>query len=707
MEIARAYVQIIPSAKGIQGKLSQALNSEAGGAGNSAGLTLGNNLVGTIKKVVAAAGIGAFVQKALSAGGALQQSYGGLETIYGDAAEAAKKYATEAAAAGLSANEYAEQAVSFGASLKQAFAGDTTKAVEAANTAILDMQDNSAKMGTEISMIQNAYQGFAKQNYTMLDNLKLGYGGTKKEMERLLADAERLSGVKYDISNLGDVYQAIHVIQQDLGLTGVAAAEASNTFTGSMGAMKAAAQNLMANLALGEDVSGPLKVLVGNARVFLTNNMLPMVMNVVKGVFTGLVPAIASMASEMGPQILPALQKLIGQVQTFFTTTAPQMIEAAKSLISGLISGIMAAAPQLLAQGRTIVTPIITGIVQALPGIIATIQGRMMEMGRALFDNVIMGAMSKLPELITTAGAMITPVVEALAARLPELLAQGQAILSYVVTGIMQKLPDIVTAVGSVFNSFVGAFVAHLPEILQQGWELLKSLVAGIVNNLPQLIVAVAQVVAQFIATVGAHLPEILETGIKILGELIAGILNAIPKLQESLPRIFEAIKGAFASFDFKSIGANILNGIKEGILGAVSNVVEAAKTAGSSILQGFKDRFGIESPSKVMAAEVGAMIPAGIAVGIEKNAGVVQNAMRGIAEDTAGSYNAFAARSRRAVTPMSAQTEFMGLAEALGSRPVQVSVGLYGDAAKILKVVQKENAARTRATRYNTLALR
>ena len=215
-DVATAYVQVVPTTKGIK----EALTNEISGSGDAGGIKIGS----AIKKAIVAAGIGAALTKvvstALSAGGDLQQSFGGLDTIYGDASEAAKQYASEAAKAGISANSYAEQAVSFGASLKAAFGGDTIKAAEAANTAILDMADNSAKMGTDISAIQSAYQGFAKQNYTMLDNLKLGYGGTKTEMERLLADAQKLSGIKYDINNLGDVYEAIHVIQGELGLTG-------------------------------------------------------------------------------------------------------------------------------------------------------------------------------------------------------------------------------------------------------------------------------------------------------------------------------------------------------------------------------------------------------------------------------------------------------------------------------------------------------
>ena len=236
--IGKAYVQIIPKAEGI--------SAEEGG--KSAGLSFGKKMIGALGKAGVVAAVGKLFKDSIAEGANLQQSFGGLDTLYGDAAEQAKAYAYEAAKAGISANDYAEQAVSFGASLKQAFGGDTTKAVEAANTAIMDMTDNAAKMGTPIESIQNAYQGFAKQNYTMLDNLKLGYAGTIGEMERLLKDAQEISGVEYNIDNLGDVYEAIHVIQEDLGLTGVAAEEAATTFSGSFGAMQASAKNLLADL---------------------------------------------------------------------------------------------------------------------------------------------------------------------------------------------------------------------------------------------------------------------------------------------------------------------------------------------------------------------------------------------------------------------------------------------------------------------------
>ena len=407
-ELGKAYVQIIPSAKGIGSSISSELNGESAKAGESAGL----NLVGKLKGVIAAAGIGAAIKSSLEAGGDLQQSFGGLDTLYGDAADAAKAYAAEAAKAGISANDYAEQAVSFGASLKQAFEGDTTKAVEAANTAIMDMADNAAKMGTPIENIQNAYQGFAKQNYTMLDNLKLGYGGTKTEMERLLSDAEKLTGVKYDISNLGDVYEAIHVIQEDLGLTGVAAQEGAETFTGSLAAMKAAGQNLLANLALGQDIGPSLNALSETVQAFVFNNLLPMVGNILQqlpqllsGLSTIIIGAL-NRISENADQIVNRAIQIVTSLANAIVTALPYLIEAAvklaialgqalintdwvavgTELISNLRNSISSAAGSILGSDSTTIEGFLAGITAGLPGVL--------DKGIEIITNVVNGILS-------------------------------------------------------------------------------------------------------------------------------------------------------------------------------------------------------------------------------------------------------------------------------------------------------------------------
>ena len=330
-DIGKAYVQIIPKAEGISGQIESMLSDGAEEGGKSAGLSFGKKMIGALGKAGVVAAVGKLFKDSIAEGANLQQSFGGLETLYGDAADQAKEYAYMAAQAGISANDYAEQAVSFGASLKQAFGGDTTKAVEAANTAIMDMTDNAAKMGTPIESIQNAYQGFAKQNYTMLDNLKLGYGGTKTEMERLLADASKLSGVEYNIDNLGDVYEAIHVIQEDLGLTGVAAEEAATTFSGSFGAMQASAKNLLADLAIGEKIGPDLQALGSSVKTFVVGNLLPMVGNIASQIPT-ILANIPSFIGDMIPDIISVGAEIVANLAQSIIENIPVFVAGVGSM---------------------------------------------------------------------------------------------------------------------------------------------------------------------------------------------------------------------------------------------------------------------------------------------------------------------------------------------------------------------------------------
>lgn len=375
--LGTAYVQIVPSAQGIKGSISNVLGGEA----ESAGLSTGSKFAAFAKKAITAAAIGTVIKSALSEGAKLQQSYfGGLDTLYGAAADKAREYARAASEAGISMNTYSEQAVSFGAALKNAYGGDTTKAIEAANKAILDMADNSAKMGTDIESVQMAYQGFAKQNYTMLDNLKLGYGGTKTEMERLLADAEKLTGVEYNIDNLGDVYEAIHVIQQDLGLTGVAAAEASETFSGSFNAMKAAAMNFLGSLAIGENVSQSLSTLMTSVSTFFFGNFLPMIGTLVKSLpgaiatflqqgIPLLLANISTMISTLSLQISSLANSITAEkVKTWATTTLPKIVAAGASIIAKFAATLIVHLPKIIAALGRIGAEIVKGLGSALWG---------------------------------------------------------------------------------------------------------------------------------------------------------------------------------------------------------------------------------------------------------------------------------------------------------------------------------------------------
>lgn len=582
-EIAKAYVQIIPSMKGVQGELEKGF----GGSGASVGKSTGLSLVSSLKGVIAAAGLGAVLKEALDAGGALQQSFGGLDTIYGDAAEGMKDLAMNAQKAGISANDYAEQAVSFGAALKQAYGGDTVAAAKAADAAIMAVADNSAKMGTDIGSVTAAFQGFAKGQYMLLDNLKLGYGGTKTEMERLLADAEKLTGIHYDIDNLGDVYQAIGVIQENLGIAGVAAAEASTTFSGSFGAMKAAAENFLATLTAGGDVQGALAALVQNASTFLFGNLLPMLGNIVTAI-----PGV----------IAQAIQAIITQAPTILATLTGMFTDIVANLQTSMGS---------LSQiaGSDAIMKLIDGIVQ------------------------------NLPTLIQQGADLVMQFIEQIMNALPQIQAQGLEILTHLINGIMEMLPSLITTAGDLITQFVQTLMTNMPQIMQQGLQFTLQLVQGIIQNLPQIVAAVVQVIGQFVATVAANLPQILQSGVELLMEMIAGLLNTIPDLVAAIPQIIQSIVTTFGQFDWSEIGHNIMEGIKNGILAKIDSVIEAAKNGAQRILDAAKGFLQIGSPSKVFAREVGRWIPEGIAVGIRENMDSVTDEMRRAADLTEMAY--------------------------------------------------------------------
>lgn len=461
VDIATAYVQIKPTTKGIQSALTDEITGGASGAGSQ----FGGKFVKALKAAVVGAGIGSMISKALNEGGALQQSFGGLETIYGEAAEQAKEYAMAASEAGISANSFAEQAVSFGASLKQAYGGDMTKAVEAANTAILDMADNSAKMGTDISAIQTAYQGFAKQNYTMLDNLKLGYGGTKTEMQRLLKDAEKLSGVKYDINNLGDVYEAIHVIQEDLGLTGVAAAEASETFTGSMNAMKSAASNVLAGLALGMDISKPLQTLGNSVQAFLFNNLFPMIKNVMTQL----------------PDLLSGIGGILVRALNVASMNTGEFIQVGVNLVTGLANAIITSLPYIIEAG--------VRLLMSLGTALATFDwvGTMMTVATSIATNFQIALQEiGVPSTLEGAASMVAGFVAGVVQRLPSILQSAIELIGRFAAGLISAIPRVVAAIPSIISAITNAFSGH--NWLSIGSDIISGIARGITNGVGSII---------------------------------------------------------------------------------------------------------------------------------------------------------------------------------------------------------------------------
>lgn len=620
--IGQAYVQIMPSADGIKGSLTNVLGGEAGAAGTA----VGNKLVDTIKKIIIGAGIGKFIKASLDAGGALQQSFGGLDTIYGDASDAAKEYAKEAAKAGISMNSYAEQAVSFGASLKQAFAGDNTKAVEAANTAILDMADNSAKMGTNIQDIQHAYQGFAKQNYTMLDNLKLGYGGTKTEMERLLKDAEALTGKKYDISNLGDVYEAIHVIQGELGLTGVAAAEAEDTFTGSMQAMKAAGENLLANLALGEDIKPSLEIMATSIRSFVGNNLLPMVGNIIKG----LPDIVSGVLQEVVKTVRLFVKSLFSEgefLEDGFKNNLAGMLDAAVQVVGDLINAVVEQAPYLL-----------EAVVQLLRGVVQTLWTYdWIGAAQGLIENLANSLSIAAQEILGTddPGQILSMIAQGINTYLPKLLAAGAEIIKTIAAGIQSlagQLPSLLLTIGQTAVRF----------LRQIDWVGLgKSLLSFIIGGLSAMQGAWFSILKS-IGQTGLNLFKSIDwagLGKAVLQFVINGIKSLGNTVLTTLKQIGQNALNAFKNLSWVKVGTDIVKGIISGIANAAGGLYNSLKNLATNALNSAKQKLEIGSPSKLFADEVGQWVPAGIAQGVKENAGIVEKAMSDLASDALSSF--------------------------------------------------------------------
>lgn len=485
IELAKAYVQIVPSAEGIQGKITEALGGEPAAAGDAAGQSLGAQLVGTLKKVIAAAGIGKIISESINLGGALQQSLGGVETLFKDSADTVKAYAAQAyKTVGLSANDYMEQTTSFAASLLSSVSQDTQAAADLANMAMVDMADNSNKMGTSMQDIQNAYQGFAKQNYTMLDNLKLGYGGTQAEMQRLLKDAEKISGVHYDLGNLADMYSAIHVIQKEMDITGTTAKEASTTLTGSFAAMKAAAENVLADWSTGADLTAPLQGLVETAQTFLVGNLLPMIGNVLAG--------IPELVYTLVPEILQSGTQLVTSLAEGFTQGIPDFLSNALPQLLQFTEELRANAGVFVDAGLNLITQLLNGLIAGLPDLIAYVPDIIINICGVINDN--------MPKILAQGVSIIVQLIAGLVQTVPSLLANWKKILEAVLSvisainwlnigkTILTGVANGVKSMGSsLLNAFKGGFssaLAWIKSLPSQAVQWGKNLIQRFINGL-------------------------------------------------------------------------------------------------------------------------------------------------------------------------------------------------------------------------------
>ena len=580
-ELGKAYVQIIPSAQGIQGKISSLIGGDADKAGQSAGSSLGSKLVGAFGTAMAAAGIGEVITKSLNEGAALQQSMGGIETLFKDHADTVKKYASEAyITAGLSANDYMESVTSFSASLLQGLGGDTAKAAEIANMAMIDMSDNSAKFGSDMASIQMAYQGFAKQNYTMLDNLKLGYGGTKTEMERLLADAEKLTGVKYDISNLSDVYSAIHVIQGELGVTGTTAKESAATFSGSLASMKAAADNLLANLALGENIAPALQDLLSTTWTFAVNNLLPMVLNIIKGVKDTIVTA--------AKELISTDPSVVTSVMDSITAKLPELLQKGVEMVSNIANGILQNIPSILQSAGTILSKFVSFILQNLPTILQS--------GVKLILSLVQGIINNIPSVVSSATKVIANLLSTFAKNLPQLLQQGITMLGEIAGGMIKAIPQLIGKIPTIFSSIVDGFAEH--DWLSIGGDIIKGIANGILGGIGSIIDAAKEAASSAYKAAKKKLG--IESPSKVMRDGVGkwipeGVAVGIEKNTSAITKAMDDMTKEASG----TINADIAMGIGQSKFG------ELAVTGGNTASGGFQQNVNIYSPKELAPSEV------------------------------------------------------------------------------------------------------
>ena len=535
-------------------------------------------------------------KQALASYGEYEQLVGGVETLFGDSADTVLEYSKNAyMTAGLSANEYMSTITSFSASLLQSLGGDTDKAVEYSDRAITDMSDNANKMGTSMEMIQNAYQGFAKQNYTMLDNLKLGYGGTKTEMERLIKDASGMTkemeelGVSVDATDMsfGNIVNAISVMQKHMGIAGTTAKEAGTTIQGSVNSMKSAWTNLITGLA---DDNANIEDLVRNLMLTIAGdgtennlgvlgNVMPAVENISKGIMSAL------------PQLLNGIISIL-----------PQFLDAGVNIINGLVNGIQQNMPAIMSATMQIVNTLLTTIINNLP--------KILEMGIQVIVSLIQGIAQQLPTLIPQMVEAVITMVETLIDNIDLIIDAGIQLIIGLAEGLIEALPQLIDKIPVIIDKLCTAIINNLPKIIEMGITLIVKLGEGLIKAIPQLISKVPQIISSLLnAITSGGFSKMLNAGRDLLNKVKEGIVAGIGSLA--------------------SVGTNIVQGLWNGINNAKDWVLGKIKGFGKSILNGIKSIFGIHSPSTVFRDQVGKNLALGIGEGFEDEMANVTSEMQ------------------------------------------------------------------------------
>jgi len=584
--------------------------------------------LGQVSAVVGGA-LAGLVTAGVKSYAALEQNVGGILTLFGNGGTTLEEYAENNgktiaqvekewdglqkaqmlamdkasqaySSAGLSANQYMETVTSFAASLKQSMKNaDPSDIVRAADQAVIDMADNANKMGTDMSAIQSAYQGFAKQNYTMLDNLKLGYGGTKTEMERLLKDAEKFSGQKYDIKNLNDVYSAIHVIQEELGIAGATADEAATTISGSASAMKAAFDNFINGSGSPEQLAEAFSTFAINVGTAFAN-LLPQIVSGLTTLFSKLAPLLDDMLWELLPQIIEAISGLLTAIFNFITNNQQQISQTITMVINEIIMFISQNLPSLIQAGIDILMALVNGIIGALPTLAA-----------------------ELPKLIST-------ILEVLITNIPVVLDGAIQLLLAIVQAIPVIIQALVAELPSIIDITITTLLDNLPMLLEGAIQLFMAIVQAIPIIIVQLVKLAPTIITNIVKTLWNNRGKILEVGKKLLMTLKDGIVSYYSTLWGIIKKIPTTIKEKIEEgfSKIKEIGTNIVKGIMEGITNSLDWIKERLKDWVGNVTKFLKKIFKIGSPSKLMADEIGWWLGEGVGVGFEEAMGAVEKDM-------------------------------------------------------------------------------
>lgn len=546
--------------KGISGKVQSGLGklgSIAGTAMKGVSVAVG----------AAATAIGGLVTASVNAYAEYEQLVGGVDTLFKNSSQKLQSYADKAyKTAGMSANEYMSTVTSFSASLLQSLGGDTEKAADYANQAVIDMSDNANKMGTSMELIQNAYQGFAKQNYTMLDNLKLGYGGTKEEMERLLEDASKISGIKYDISSFADVTQAIHVMQESMGIAGTTSKEASTTIQGSLISVKGAWENLLVGISSSDaDWEKLINNLVETVSTAM-DNMLPVVKSALIGV--------SALVRDLFPSIAAEIPALISEI-------LPSLVETGISVVNSLLTGMQQNLPALAQGAIQIINQLVTTLLSMLP--------QLLDMGIQLLMQLVIGIGQALPALIPQVVNTITTIVETLINNIDLIIEAGMQLLMGLAEGLIVAIPQLIDKIPIIIDKLLNAIIENLPKLVEMGMELVVKLALGLVKAIPTLVGKIPELITSVLQAL-RKLPEMV---VDIGKNIVSGIWNGISQMASWLwnkitgwcNSIFNGIKDFFgihspSKLFSDKIGKYLALGLGEGFDDNIGKVYKQMQTA-------------------------------------------------------------------------------------------------------------------------------